>query len=1409
MRQIKLTACARRRTLCGLPVVNLQSPTAGVFLLTDRIMSILRYPIAILAALLLAPAAAIAGASQDSGKTLYIVSFDDAPVASFRGLPDGVQVKGRILKATSPAASGRARLDMQSAEVRSYRDYLAGQRAERLAMAGQRLGRALQPEIVYEVASNAVAVLLGADEAAMLAGMPGVAAVEAETRQHLHSDSGPAWIGAEVVWNGPAGLASRGAGRVIGVVDSGINRAHPSFAAVGPVDGHVHGNPRGRLFGLCTSNAGLCNTKLIGIYDFTVCSGETNYSGCTDEEANDGSDADGHGSHVASTAAGNLLETAASRFGGGDGMLRLSGVAPHANVISYKACEKWCPDSWTLAAIDQAVADGVDVINYSIGGDPVDPWGNSVARAMLAARDANVVVVSSAGNSGPRARTVGIPANAPWVLAVANSSHDRSISNRLLDLSGGASPPPAAGVLHGAGQTPGLGPRPLVVPQDFPGCSSGSDLDFPPTGVSNPWPAGRFNGEIVVCLRGTQARVAKSHNVALAGGGGMVLLNTAADGESTVADEHGIPSTHLGYSDGQALLAWLASGSGHQGRIEGARVVSDPAAADRLANSSSRGPVAAGDFMKPAVAAPGSSVLAAGGSGSDLTFKSGTSMASPHVAGAALLLRALRPHWTVADIESALLTTAVPAVRVGGRPASAMEQGAGRIDVAAAARAGLSFPVSRIEFEQASSGSGRGLNQPAVIHGRCFEQCSITRRVRDIAGGGRWRVEAEAVDGLAVQVSPQEFTLAAGATQTLQVTMQIGSPALLGQWAEGALRLRRIDGTEGTVATTRIPVAAFASPGNLPARIDLNAAADRGHVDLQLGGLAALADLRVIPSTPAAPQAVSRRLVQDPDRNEPFSSIGSGSFVQYLQVPANSSGRRFRLIAEASSSAARHLGLFVGLDFDGNGLADESEQLCRERVSGARERCELDFDGADLEQTLWVLVQNRQSASSGSVDAVNLDLLLVDLAPSATLEMVGTGPSTVAAGAALPLRLAWNMPALLPNVQRTSLLQLAIGDQPPFAAIPLQITRSAAQGLAARVLAPGTAAAVSLAAGSAHEQLVIDVPANASALVLRTQATGSIDLYAAHVATPAGPAIVPAPPRAQAQASAVGGSGNKTLRIEGSQLQAGRWYVTPVNSGAAAAAFTVSATLEYGAARVPLAPGAYFNPDRSGAGAFLYEIGDAWGFIWYTYLQDGTPTWYLGATPAPGAERGVWRVPLDRYVWNGSEAIPTRVGEAILGFSEPDAFQFGWNLDGQSGSERYVRLDTGSCPQHGGVALDASGIWYSPDRPGFGYSVNTGTGIETHAAYLYDAGGIARWLFGSVAPFGAASIPMQAHFGACPLCPYQAPTTQAAGMLTRSYASGGASGRISTQFSLPAPLGGSWQIDLPAVRMTDAVGCNP
>jgi Peptidase inhibitor I9/Subtilase family len=222
----------------------------------------------------------------------YIVQLDDPPLASYRGGIAGLQ-------ATNPGALGQTRLDPTSAAAKAYLAYLAQKQSAFQSTLTQTLGRAVSVPIAYRYAFDGVAAVITDAEASVVAHLAGVKSVEREQTLQLQTDVGPAWIGASSIWDGSATGGPRGTmgeGVVVGDIDTGINHDHPSFAATGG-DGYAVRNPRGTYYGLCApvTGAPFCNSKLIGVYDFT---------GTTPEDDNE------HGSHTASTAVGNVIPAA-------------------------------------------------------------------------------------------------------------------------------------------------------------------------------------------------------------------------------------------------------------------------------------------------------------------------------------------------------------------------------------------------------------------------------------------------------------------------------------------------------------------------------------------------------------------------------------------------------------------------------------------------------------------------------------------------------------------------------------------------------------------------------------------------------------------------------------------------------------------------------------------------------------------------------------------------------------------------------------------------------------------------------------------------------------------------------------------------------------------------------------------
>ena len=702
----------------------------------------------------------------ESETGLYFVRIPEASLATYQGTVPGLQ-------ATHPATRGDNRLDSRSPASRAYLSYLDGRLDHHADRLEQVLGHA--PEVVFRhrAVSPALIVRMSHSEALEVAKLSDLV-VFPDYWVHQHTDVGPTWIGAGSIWDGSAtggAPGTQGEGMVIGIIDGGTNYSHPSFFETAG-DGFTHTNPFPGFLGWCDpldpnfDPALPCNGKLVGLWD---------YADAAFGEGDGPDDDNGHGTHVGSTAGGNVLLSPA-----------ISGVAPRANIVGYDIAAGGSGSGATIcSASDQGILDGVDVLNnsFSMGGG--SPWAVSATdRCFLDAVAAGIVVTVSAGNAGPGASTV--DHSGPWVVTVGSATHDRlGVQNEVSDMSGGSGAP--ADITGESRTTTPHGPAPIVYAGDY------VNGDPDPEQCLNPFPPGTWtNGEIVVCDRGAIARVMKGQNVLMGGAGGYILANVAGSGDA-VADAHVLPGSHVNLGDADALRTWLATeGGAHTATLTGATLLRDPALGDIMSGFSSRGPVnpaLSNDVIKPDVANPGDAVYAAYFNGSldepPLVFEGeeyailgGTSMAAPHTAGSAALVRAIRPSWTASEVKSALMLTAkIDGVldTGGATPADPFDRGAGRVDLTVAALSGLVMDETFANYlaaDPAMGGDPKTLNQASYQNSDCNGGCSFDRTFRSTATvegvSTTWQIVSDTTQGVHVQAFPGKFTLGPGETQTVR-----------------------------------------------------------------------------------------------------------------------------------------------------------------------------------------------------------------------------------------------------------------------------------------------------------------------------------------------------------------------------------------------------------------------------------------------------------------------------------------------------------------------------------------------------------------------------------------------------------------------------------------------------------------
>ena len=709
----------------------------------------------------------------ESANGLYIVQLPDAPLASYTGGTDG-------LAATSPQATGETRLDTDSDESRAYLDYLAEIQEEAGLNIEATLGHDVEVVDTFTHALNGFTVELTAEEAAVLADLPEIRAVEPDQEWELDTDVSNDIINSPAIWAGETGqdVGTKGEGVVVGMLDTGVNADHPSFAATDG-EGYTHTNPNGPgvYLGVCAPDAtrheDLCNDKLIGVYNFTGSLSAT--------------DDNGHGSHTGSTMAGNA-HTAVFDVGADTYELPVSGVAPRANVISYKVCTFSCLSSWSVAAVEQAIIDGTDVLNYSISG-PDNPWNNAVDQAFLSAFDAGIYVAASAGNDGPAAHTVA--KTAPWNAAVAATNSPRLIAHDV-SVTG---PTPVPEEVTGLAGVPGTGPG--VTTPISSELREASVVDADNGRGCDDFPAGAFTGTLALIERGDCNFSVKVDNAEDAGAVGVIVVNQFPGPPVVMGalESTGIPSVMVANGEGTTLREFVVANPGATGTLDSATVLTmTDEWSTMVADFSSRGP-SDFDLLAPTFAAPGRNILAAtsasGEQAATYEFMQGTSMASPHGAGAGALLRGLHPDWSPAEIRSALASTASADGMLkddGTTAADPYDVGSGLVDLDAAGRIGLVMDESHEDFVAADpdiDGDPKTLNLPAFVDQNCLGTCSWTREVSNVADvATAYAASVTPPDGVSMTIEPTSFTIEPGATQTITVTADVstlvGGAALFG-----------------------------------------------------------------------------------------------------------------------------------------------------------------------------------------------------------------------------------------------------------------------------------------------------------------------------------------------------------------------------------------------------------------------------------------------------------------------------------------------------------------------------------------------------------------------------------------------------------------------------------------------------
>ncbi|OVA19237.1 Peptidase S8/S53 domain [Macleaya cordata] len=790
---------------------------------------------------------------------VYIVTMEGEPVVSYRGGVEGFE---------ATAADSDEKIDITSELVTSYSHHLVKKHDMLL---GLMFDRGTYKKLYsYKHLINGFAVHTSPEQAEALSRAPGVRSVERDWKVRKLTVHTPQFLGLPMgVWPTGGGCDRAGEDIVIGFVDSGIYPLHPSFsthntAPYGPLPSY-----RGKCEIDPDTKRNFCNGKIIGAQHFAaaaIAAGAFNPS----IDFASPLDGDGHGSHTAAIAAGNNgipLRMHGFEFG------RASGMAPRARIAVYKALYRlfggFVAD--VVAAIEQAVHDGVDILNLSVG--PNSPpattrttFLNPFDATLLSAVKAGIFVVQAGGNGGPFPKT--LVSYSPWITSVAAAIDDRRYKNHLF-LGNGKT-------LPGLGLTPGTHSNrtfTLVAANDV--LLDSSVMKYSPSDCQKPevFNKNLVKGNILLCgysfnfVVGAASVKKVSETAKALGAIGFVLavenVSPGTKFDPVPASIPGIVITDVGKS--MDLIDYYNSSTSRDwtGRVKSFKATGSigdglkpvlHSSAPQVALFSSRGPdikdfsFQDADLLKPDILAPGSLIWAAWSPngtdeanylGEGFAMISGTSMAAPHVAGIAALVKQKHPKWSPAAIKSALMTTASKFDRAGKPiqaqqysgsetvtlvPATPFDYGSGHVSPRAALDPGLIFdagfndyvkflcstpgiePREIANFTSSSCKSTNGhpsdLNTPSIAISHLVGTRTITRTVTNVAEEETYTITTRMSPEIAIEANPPAMTLLPGASRNFTVTLTVRS--VTGTYSFGQVLMKGSRGHK-----VRIPVVAM------------------------------------------------------------------------------------------------------------------------------------------------------------------------------------------------------------------------------------------------------------------------------------------------------------------------------------------------------------------------------------------------------------------------------------------------------------------------------------------------------------------------------------------------------------------------------------------------------------------------